>query len=82
MGYVCVLVYARTYTQTTWVLHVSPGVGRTPGEPEESDRLKSSIHVDRIGVLSTFVYIYAGLWVLMIWANCFFLLTCLFFLEK
>jgi len=36
-----VLVYARTHTQTvhtqtTWVLDVSPGVGRTPGEPEES----------------------------------------------
>ena len=31
----CVLVYARTLTQTTWVLDVSPGVGRTPGEPEE-----------------------------------------------
>ena len=26
----CVLVYARTHTQTTWVLDVSPGVGRTP----------------------------------------------------
>ena len=33
---VCVLVYARTHTQTTWVLDVSPGVGRTPGGPEES----------------------------------------------
>jgi len=28
------------------------------------------------------VNIYAMLRVLMIWANCFFLLTCLFFLEK
>ena len=49
---VCVLVYARTHTQTTWVLDVSPGVGRTPGGPEEGqkipDRLKRSIHVDRI----------------------------------
>jgi len=35
VGCVCVLVYARTYTQTTWVLDVRPGVGRTPGEPEE-----------------------------------------------
>jgi len=33
---VCVLAYARTYTQITWVLDVSPGVGQTPGEPEES----------------------------------------------
>jgi len=32
---VCVLVYARTHTQTTWVLDVSPRVGWTPGEPEE-----------------------------------------------
>ena len=86
----CVLVYARRYTQTTWVLDVSPGVGWTPGEPEESrstkaqyrknpDRLKRSIHVDRIGVHSTFVYIYAVLRVLMIWINCFFILTCLCF---
>jgi len=33
---VCVLVYARTHTHTTWVFDVSPGVGRTPGEPEKS----------------------------------------------
>ena len=33
----CVLVYARTHTQTTWVIDVSPdaSVGQTPGEPEE-----------------------------------------------
>ena len=28
--------YARTHTQAVWVLDVSPGVGLTPGEPEES----------------------------------------------
>jgi len=67
-----VLVYARTHTQTTWVLE---GL-------KNPDRLKRIIHVDRIGVHSTFVYIYALLQVLMIWANCIFLLTCLFFLEK
>jgi len=33
------------------------------------DRPKRSIHVDCIGVQSTFVYIHAGLRVLMIWAN-------------
>jgi len=38
---VCVLVYARTHTQTTWVLDVSQGVGRTPGEPEESRSTKA-----------------------------------------
>jgi len=30
-----VLVYTRTHAHTTWVLDVSPGVGRTPGEPAE-----------------------------------------------
>ena len=35
------LVYARTHTQTTWVLDVSPGVGRTPEEPEESRSTKA-----------------------------------------
>ena len=35
--WVCVyLVYARTHTQTSWVLDVSPGVRQTPGEPEGS----------------------------------------------
>ena len=53
------LVYARTQTQTTWVLDVSPGVGQTPGEPEEFRSTMCIIHVDRIGVHSTFVYIYA-----------------------
>ena len=62
----CVLVYVRTHTQTTWVLDVSPGVGRTPGEPEEPRSTKAHIHVDRIGVHSIFVYIYAVLRVLMI----------------
>jgi len=38
---VCVLVYARTRTQTTWVLDVSPGVGRTPEEPEEPRSTKA-----------------------------------------
>jgi len=36
-----VLVYARTHTQTTWVLDVSPGVRRTPGGPEESRSTKA-----------------------------------------
>jgi len=38
---VCVLVYAGTHTQTTWVLDVSPGAGRTPGGPEESRSTKA-----------------------------------------
>jgi len=36
-----VLVYARTHTQTAWVLDVSPGVGQTPGESEESKSTKA-----------------------------------------
>ena len=46
------------------------------------DRLKRSIHVDRIGVHSTFVYIYAGLRVLKIWANCLFSFNMSFLLRK
>jgi len=36
-----VLVYARTHTQNPFVLDVSPGVGRTPLEPEESKSTKA-----------------------------------------
>jgi len=38
---VCVLVYARTHAQTTWVLDVSPGVGRTLKGPEEPRSTKA-----------------------------------------
>ena len=44
---VCVLVYARTHTQTTWVLDVSPGVGRKPGGPEESRSTKAQYTCSR-----------------------------------
>jgi len=37
----CVLVYARTHTQTTWILDLSPGVGRTRGETEVSRLTKA-----------------------------------------
>jgi len=46
------------------------------------DRLKRSIHVDRIGIHSTFVYIHAGLRALMIWANCLFSFNMSFLLRK
>ena len=75
------LVYAHTRTQTTLVL-VSPGVGRTPKEPEESRSTKRSMYVDSICVQSTFVYIYAGLRVLMIWANCLFSFNMSFLWRK
>ena len=46
------------------------------------DRLQRSIHVDRIGVHSTFVYIYAGLRTLITWANCLFPFNMSFLLRK
>jgi len=46
---VCLLVYARTHTQTTCVLDISPGKGQTPGDPEEPRRENwSHGHRDRI----------------------------------
>ena len=76
------LVYARTHTQTTWVLDVSPGVGRTPGEPEESRLTKAQYTCRPYRCPCTFVYIYAVLRVLMIWANCFFLAFYVSFLFR
>ena len=58
----------RAYTQL-WDGHLE--------SQKNPDRLKRSIHVDHIGVQSTLVYIYAGLQVLMIRADCFSLLKCL-----
>ena len=66
------LVYARAYTQTTWVLDVSPGVGQTPGEPEESKSTKAQ-YTCRLYRCTKYICLYAGLRVLMIWADCFFL---------
>ena len=37
----CLLVYARTYTQTTRVLDVSPGVAQTLGDLDESRLTKA-----------------------------------------
>jgi len=39
--WVCMCLYTRVHThKTTWVLDESLGVGRTPGEPEESRSTK------------------------------------------
>ena len=78
----CVLVYARTYTQTTWVLDVSPGVGRTPGEPEESRSTKAQYTCRPYRCTQYIVYIYTGLRALMIWANCLFSFNMSFSFEK
>jgi len=81
--WVCVCLYTRVHKHKLlgYLMWVQVWDGHLEGQMNP-DRLKRSIHVDRIGVHSTFVYIYAVLRVLMIWANCFFLLTYLFFLEK
>ena len=39
--WVGVCLCTHVHTQTTWVLDVSPGVRRTPGEPEESRSTKA-----------------------------------------
>jgi len=74
-GCMCVYTHAHTHTAHMGYLVVSPGVGMRHLESRKNpDRLKRSIHVDCIGVQSTFVYIYARLRVLMIWAYCLFFL--------
>ena len=79
---VCVLVYARTHTQTIgYLMWAQVWDGNLEGQ-KNPDRLKCSIHVDCIGVHSTFVYIYAVLRVLMIWANCFFSFNMSFLFRK
>jgi len=81
--WVCVCLYTRVHThKLLGYLMWAQVWDRRLESQKNPDRLKRSILVDRIGVHSTFVYIYAVLRVLMIWADCFFLLTCLFFLEK
>ena len=81
--WVCVCLYTRVHTHKLlgYLMWAQVWDGHLEGQ-KNPDRLKRSIHVDRIGVHSTFVYVYAVLRVLMIWANCFFLLTCLFFFRK
>ena len=75
----CVCIRANTHTKYLMRAQVWDGHLESQKNP---DRLKRSTQVDHIGVQSTFVYIYAELRVLMIWANCFFLSTCLFFLKS
>jgi len=81
--WVCVCLYMRVHTHEILEYLMWAQVWDRHLESQKNpDRLKYIIHVDRIGVHSTFVYIYAVLRVLIIWTNCFFLLTCLFFFRK
>jgi len=60
-------VQAQLVYESLLGVGVSPGVEMRHLESRKNiDPLKRSIDVDRIGVQSTFVYIYAGLRVLMI----------------
>jgi len=82
--YVCVCVCIRTHTHTAQMgyLDVSPGVGMRHLEgPKNPDGLNLGVHI--------FVYVYkVHMCIYMLrggmrsWTNCFFLLTCLFFLQK
>jgi len=80
---VCVCLYTRVHTHKLleYLMRDQMWDGHLESQ-KNPDRLKRSIHVDRTSVHSAFVYMYAVLRVLIIWANSFFLLTCLFFLEK
>jgi len=72
-GCICVYTHTHTHTAQRGYLVVSPGVGKRHLESRKNpDRLQRNIYVDRICVQSIFVYIYTGLRVLMIWANCLF----------
>ena len=81
--WVCVCLYTRVHAHELlgYLMWAQVWDGHLESQ-KNPDLLTRSIHVDRIGVQSAFVYVYAGLRVLMIWANCFFLVTCLFFWEK
>ena len=81
--WVCVCLYTRVHTHKLlgYLMWAQVWDGHLESR-KNLDRLKRSIHVDRIGVHSTFVYIYAGLRALMIWAKCLFPFNMSFLLRK
>ena len=80
---VCGCIRAHTHIAQMGYSVVSPGFGMRHLEgPKNPDRLKRSIHIDCINVQSTFVCLYAGLRVSMIWANCLFFFYTSFLLRK
>jgi len=80
---VCVCLYTRVHTHKLlgYLMWAQVWDGHLESR-KNPDRLKRSIHVDRIGVHITFVYTYAGLRALMIWANCLFSFNMSFLLRK
>jgi len=84
--WVCVYLYTRIHTHKLlgYLMWAQVWDGHLESQ-KNPDRLKRSIHVDCIGVHSTFVYIYAViavLRVLMIWANCLFSFNMSFLFRK
>jgi len=72
--WVCVCLYTSVHTHKLlgYLMWAQVWDGHLESQ-KNPDRLKRSIHIDRIGVHSTFVYVYALLRVLMIWTTCLFL---------
>ena len=65
----CLYTHAHTHRPLGYLMWAQVWDGHWES-PKNSDRLKRIIHVDRECSHCTFVYIYAGLQVLMIWPNC------------
>jgi len=81
--WVCVCLYTRVHTHRLlgYLMWAQVWDGHLESW-KNPDRLKRSIHVDSIGVHSTFVYIYTGVRTLMIWTNCLFSFNMSFLLRK
>ena len=81
---VCVCVYARTHAHyTDGVLGCEPrSRDETLGGPEESRWTKSRYTYIFVYVYKVHMCIYILRVGMRSWTNCFFFLTCLFFLEK
>jgi len=80
-GFVCLYTRVHTHKLLGYLMWAQVQDGHLESL-KNPDRLKRSIHVDRIGVHSIFVCIYAGLRVLMIWATCLFSFNMSFLLRK
>jgi len=80
---VCVCLYTRVHTNKLlgYLMWTQVWDGHLESQ-KNPDRRKRIIHVYCICVQSTFVYIHAGLRVLMIWANCLFFFNMSFLLRK
>ena len=81
--WVCVCLYTRVHIHKLlgYLMRAQVWDGHLENQ-KNPDLLKRSIHVDRIGVHSTFVYIYAVLQVLMILADSFFSFNMSFLFRK